>query len=338
MAKQYMFVSYSKHDAGTVRPLVEALREEYLMRRLDVDVWVDVDNLMPGQQWDAEITKALLDSIGLLVFVSPAAMKSDWVNQEIIAAAAHRDRLIIPIILEQVPDLPRALQMYQWIDLSKRRGKKELLRAAKTIAEATDAHLSKEGAAPPPITSARAPEIAATIAQEVRNVQRADAGTSEPPDSVFVVHGHDGAALSDMEKYLTDLGVKPVILTRVGGAAQSLFQKFLKSATEARFAIVILSADDFGASRIQYEADGVGDRALQFRARQNAILELGFFYGHLGWENVFVLHKPPEKPFPNFERPSDIEGAVFDSMDLAGAWRETLALKLSEAGFHLKQL
>jgi predicted nucleotide-binding protein len=65
------------------------------------------------------------------------------------------------------------------------------------------------------------------------------------------------------------------------------------------------------------------------------VLELGFFYGQLGWENVFVLLKKPSKVFPNFERPSDLEGAVFDPIDEAGQWKTILAKKLQTAGFQL---
>jgi predicted nucleotide-binding protein len=179
--------------------------------------------------------------------------------------------------------------------------------------------------------------VAATIAQDARNANLPGSGKGQTPDSVFLVHGHDTTAISDMESYLTGLGIKTFILSRVGGPAQSLLQRFLRSAADAHFAVVILSADDIGASRVQYETDGVGDRALQFRARQNVVLELGFFYGLLGWENVFVLYRPPDKVFPNFERPSDIEGAVFDLMDPSGRWRESLAQKLVEGGFHLTE-
>ena len=145
----------------------------------------------------------------------------------------------------------------------------------------------------------------------------------------------DAQNFSDFWTYLAGLGIKTFILSRVGGPAQSLLQKFLKSAADARFAIVILSADDLGVSRIQYEAEGVEDRALQFRASQNVVLELGFFYGLLGWENVFVLFKGPDRVYPNFERPSDIDGAVFDEMDPSGEWKGSLARKLVEAGFRL---
>jgi predicted nucleotide-binding protein len=84
-----------------------------------------------------------------------------------------------------------------------------------------------------------------------------------------------------------------------------------------------------------YDEPGVADRALQFRARQNVMHELGFFYGRLGWENVFVIQRKPDRVFPNFERPSDLDGAVFDAMDSSGKWREALAARLSEAGFRL---
>ena len=98
----------------------------------------------------------------------------------------------------------------------------------------------------------------------------------------------------------------------------------------------VTNVDDMGASRIQYEADGVGNRALQFRARQNVILELGFFYGYLGWEQVFVLYKKPDKVFPNFERPSDLDGVLFEQVDETGKWMEYLRDQLLEAGFELR--
>jgi predicted nucleotide-binding protein len=105
-------------------------------------------------------------------------------------------------------------------------------------------------------------------------------------------------------------------------------------ANQAQFAIVLLGADDYCASRIQYEALNVADKALQFRARQNVILELGFFYGRLGWEKVFVLYQTPDRVFPNFERPSDLDGVVFVSL-ADQAWKRKLGAKLSSAGVKL---
>jgi predicted nucleotide-binding protein len=152
---------------------------------------------------------------------------------------------------------------------------------------------------------------------------------------VFIVHGHDGDLLREVEAHLDTLGVKSVVLRRIGGPAQSLFQKFMQWGSDTRFALVLLSADDLGVSRAQYDASGVGTHALQFRARQNVILELGFFYGHLGWENVFVLFKKPDKVFPNFERPSDLDGVVFDMVEESGEWKGYLEQKLKDAGFSI---
>lgn len=103
--------------------------------------------------------------------------------------------------------------------------------------------------------------FAATIAQEVRGAAQPAGAETEAPHSVFVVYGHDGTTLEQVDAYLRSLGIETVVLSRRPGPAQSLFQKFLKSSKEARFAVVILTADDFGASRLQYEADGVADKA-----------------------------------------------------------------------------
>jgi hypothetical protein len=52
---------------------------------------------------------------------------------------------------------------------------------------------------------------------------------------------------------------------------------------------------------------------------------------------VFVVYSKPDKVFPNFERPSDLDGVIFDTIDATGRWRESLVEKLKEAGFRLKE-
>jgi predicted nucleotide-binding protein len=334
--RKYIFVSYARPDLDTVRPIVDDLRREFRDRILGVDVWIDIEDLRPGQQWEMEIGRSLEESLGLLVFVSRASAKSEWTRREIEAAANLLGRLIIPVILEHVPELPVPLARRQWLDLSGRRSKSEIRRAVVEIADATEIYLRSEPTRGP-VSAAEAPAVASSIAQEARGLRQEELQNAEPPDSVFVVHGHDDHAVRAVEFHLTKLGIKTVVLSRVAGAAQSLFQKFLEFSKEARFAIVILTADDLGSSRHQYNAQDVGEKALQFRARQNVILELGFFYGYLGWENVFVLSVPPDKVFPNFERPSDLDGVVFDVIDKTGGWRKTLRTKLSKAGFQFHQ-
>lgn len=157
-----------------------------------------------------------------------------------------------------------------------------------------------------------------------------------PPTSVFIVHGHDEDMLKSVVEFVESLGVKAIVLRDIGGATRSLMDKFFEIGGAAKFAIALLSGDDFGASRRQFEEPGVGDRALKYRSRQNVVLELGFFYGLLGWESVFVLENAPPRVFPDFERPSDLNGVVFDRYDESGKWKLFVAKRLRDHGFILK--
>ena len=85
------------------------------------------------------------------------------------------------------------------------------------------------------------------------------------------------------------------------------------------FAVVILTPDDLGSA-----LNEPGDR--RGRARQNVILELGYFCGALGRRRVIVLHKG------HVEIPSDYLGVVYTAMDSAGAWKLILAKELRKAG------
>lgn len=101
-------------------------------------------------------------------------------------------------------------------------------------------------------------------------------------------------------------------------------------AEEAKFAIVLISPDDKGASNREYDFAGV--QTLKYRARQNVILELGFFYGRLDWENVFILEKHTPEPWPLFERPSDLAGIDFNVVDPSQEWKVRLRKKLAASG------
>src|ERR1044071_1358949 len=150
MTKRYMFVSYAKPDAERVRPIVKAVAEEYRNRGLAVEVWADFTHLVPGEQWRSGIMKALADSFGMLVFVSPSAMRSDWVRSELAVGTFQRGRLIIPVILRKTRGLPRQpFVLGPGIDLSKAPyDEASPRRVAKRIADITEAKLKEGGGAP----------------------------------------------------------------------------------------------------------------------------------------------------------------------------------------------
>jgi predicted nucleotide-binding protein len=330
---RYLFVSYAREDIERVRPLVEAVRTELASRALPVDVWMDVTDLNPGQQWDIAISEALQASVGFLFFLSPGSLRSEWVRREMTIAATTGDRLIIPVVLHEPLNVPPTLAEWQWLRYVGRPTRDDTVVAATQIADATERFLRVNPQLNAAVSQAEAPFIAADIADDVRSSVEPTL-THGAPDSVFVVHGHDAAALIQLEHFLQSVGIEAIVLSKQDESPQSLFQKFLMIGGKARFAIVLIGADDYGASRRQYDAAGVADRALQFRARQNVILELGFFYGKLGWENVFVVYKHPDRVFPNFERPSDLDGVVLESID-DSSWQRKLSQRLAEAGFDL---
>jgi len=59
------------------------------------------------------------------------------------------------------------------------------------------------------------------------------------------------------------------------------------------------------------------------QARQNVILELGYFIGRLGRNRVAALKKG------NLEIPSDILGVVYTPFDDTGGWKMALAKELA---------
>jgi hypothetical protein len=96
---------------------------------------------------------------------------------------------------------------------------------------------------------------------------------------VFVVHGHDEGMRESVARVLTRLGLKPVILHEQPDRGRTIIEKFHEH-SDVGFAVVLLSPDDTG-----YSTTAGADTAKP-RARQNVILELGFFLGRLGRENV----------------------------------------------------
>ena len=68
---------------------------------------------------------------------------------------------------------------------------------------------------------------------------------------------------------------------------------------------------------------------LRPRARQNVILELGFFLGWLGRERVCPLVKG------DMETPSDYDGVVYTKLDEADGWKMKLVRELKAAGFDI---
>ena len=141
-------------------------------------------------------------------------------------------------------------------------------------------------------------------------------------NSIFIVHGHDEEMKQSVNATLLKLGLTPIILNEEPNGGRTIIEKFEHVADTVGFAIILLSPDD-----------QLFDHASEnFRARQNVILELGYFFGKLGRNKVHVL---VNKNHHDVELPSDIFGIVYETYDISGAWKYKLAKELKNAGYEI---
>lgn len=138
---------------------------------------------------------------------------------------------------------------------------------------------------------------------------------------VFVVHGHDSETKITTARFIEKLGLEPIILHEQPNSGRTIIEKF-EVFSDVGFAVVLLTPDDVGAPSNNREG-------LTPRARQNVILELGYFMGKLGRERVCALYKQ------GVEIPSDYQGVLYTEIDAAGGWKTKLAQELLEVGFSI---
>jgi CheY-like chemotaxis protein len=152
--------------------------------------------------------------------------------------------------------------------------------------------------------------------QEFVNIIYGMIGIAAPPPPVarpFIVHGHDNKAKLELKNYLQNrLGLpEPIILHEAPNLGRTIIEKFEDLAVGASLAFVLLTPDDRVASASDSNAE-------KRRARQNVILELGFFLGLFGRETgrVFLLHRG------GLDIPSDLGGVLYvditNGIDAAG--------------------
>lgn len=136
--------------------------------------------------------------------------------------------------------------------------------------------------------------------------------------SVFIVHGHDNEAKESVARFISKLGLEPIILHEQSNSGKALIDKLESNAEEISFAVVLLTPDDKGAAFDSSE--------YKHRARQNVIYELGFFNAKLTRSRVCVLKKG------DIEILSDYLGVGYVEMDENGAWKNQLAREIKSAG------
>lgn len=136
---------------------------------------------------------------------------------------------------------------------------------------------------------------------------------------VFVVHGHDEGARESVARFLERIGFEAIILHEQANRGRTIIEK-IEAHSNVGFAVVLLTPDDYG---------GKAGGPSQPRARQNVILELGYFVGRLGRGHVCALMRG------DIEVPTDWSGVVYQAMDAGGGWKGALAKELAVLGHDL---
>lgn len=152
----------------------------------------------------------------------------------------------------------------------------------------------------------------------------ADAGAgvavaAAPQRKVFVVHGHDEGARETVARFLERLDFEAIILHEQANQGRTVIEK-VEAHGDVGFAVVLLTPDDQGCA--------IGETP-QPRARQNVLLELGYFIGRLGRNRVCALKRG------ELEIPSDFGGVVYEPFDASGGWKLALGRELRATGFEI---
>ena len=143
--------------------------------------------------------------------------------------------------------------------------------------------------------------------------------TKKDNTKIFIVHGHDNEAKTEVARFIERLGLEAIILHEQTNSGATIIEK-LEKYTDVGFAIVLYTPDDLGA--VKTEPDN-----LNLRARQNVIFEHGLLIGKIGRNNVVALVKE------TVEIPNDISGVVYETMDSKGAWKYQVAKEMKASDY-----
>jgi hypothetical protein len=110
-----------------------------------IDAWLDKEKLIPGQNWQTEIPKAVRSSDIVIVCLSAKSVnKEGFVQKEIRVALDAADEkpegtiFIIPVRLENC-NVPERISQFQWVDLFADNGYSWLIKALRVRADTVGA-------------------------------------------------------------------------------------------------------------------------------------------------------------------------------------------------------
>jgi len=130
-----VFLCHASQDKPTVRKLYAQLQSE-----MWIDAWLDEEKLLPGQDWNFEIEKALRNADVIIVCLSSNSVsKEGYVQKEIKRALDIADEkpngaiFIIPLKLEECK-VPERLNKWLWVNYFAATAQEKLMRSLRVRA------------------------------------------------------------------------------------------------------------------------------------------------------------------------------------------------------------
>ena len=135
-----VFLCHAHADRDPVRGLYTRLTQD------GVDAWLDKAKLLPGQDWELEIRKAVREADVVVVCLSKQFNQAGFRQKEVRLALdtamekPEGEIFIIPARLEECDNL-ESLRKWHWVDLFEEDGYEMLMRALRVRANSIDATL-----------------------------------------------------------------------------------------------------------------------------------------------------------------------------------------------------
>lgn len=133
--KLLVFLSHAGEDKAKIRNLSRRLKEN------GFDPWLDEERLLPGQDWNLEIERAMRASDAILLcFSAVSVAKEGYIQKEYKRAIKYSEEkpegtiYIIPVRLDHC-EVPDVLKHLQWVDLFPHDNDELIMKALRRRAE-----------------------------------------------------------------------------------------------------------------------------------------------------------------------------------------------------------
>jgi len=116
--KPRVFICYGREDREMASKLYNDLKSA------NITPWLDIENLLPGQIWEREITESIKRSQYFIVLLSKYSVnRTGFIQRELRLALDILDEIpeseifLIPVRLDEETHFPDRLRHIQWVDL-----------------------------------------------------------------------------------------------------------------------------------------------------------------------------------------------------------------------------